>query len=419
MTTIEAFNQPIATVQVPGSKSYTQRALICAALAEGRSRLCNVLVAEDTAFFIRGLRVLGAHIRKRGKHLFIEGTGGRITDPGKAIYLGNNGTALRFFTSLVSLGKGRYKLTGTARLCERPIGSLLEALNKLGVKGDSQKKNGRPPVIIEADGLPGGTVVMSDVESSQYISSLLLSAPYAHQDVKIKLKGQTVSKPYIDMTLQVMNAFNVKVEQPTENSYTVKHGQFYQERDYSIEGDASSASYFLLAAALGKRPIRILNLNPASLQGDVKFIDIIENIGCGIVRGNDWIEIEGRSLAEGPLEFSMRDMPDMVPTLAVLAAFRKGQTIIRDAGHLRIKESDRIAALVNELKRIGIAAQETDDGMIIRGGRPHGATINTYNDHRIAMSFAVAGLVTPGIEIADPDCVGKSFPEFWDELKKL
>jgi 3-phosphoshikimate 1-carboxyvinyltransferase len=419
MTRIESVHHTPAVVQVPGSKSYTQRALICAALAHGKSKLRNVLAAEDTAYFTKGLRALGARIVKKGDNLFVDGTGGRIAHPGKAIYLGNNGTALRFFTTLVTLGKGRYELTGTARLCERPIGSLLTALNTLGVKGYSKRRNNCPPVVIEADGLPGGSVTMNDVESSQYVSSLLLSAPYARKDMTIKLEGSTVSRPYIAMTVQVMNDFDAKAGEQTANTYFVKGGRPYQGRDYLVEGDASSASYFMLAAVLTKRRIKILNVNPDSLQGDMKFIDIIEQMGCPVTRGDEWIEVEGRSLAEGSYEFSMGDMPDMVPTLAVLAAFRKGQTVIKDAAHLRIKESDRLAALVNELKRIGIAAEETTDGIIITGGTPYGAAIETYNDHRIAMSFAIAGLVTPGIEIADRDCVGKSFPGFWDELKKL
>jgi 3-phosphoshikimate 1-carboxyvinyltransferase len=419
MTNVESIHRPIATVRVPGSKSYTQRALICAALAEGKSKLRNVLTAEDTAYFIKGLRALGARIIKGGENVFITGTGGSIACPAKALYLGNNGTALRFFTALVTLGKGRYELTGTARLCERPIGALLEALHALGATGCSRRQNGCPPVIMNAAGLPGGSVTLSDVESSQYVSSILLSAPYAHKDMRINLEGRMVSRPYISMTVQVMKAFGVEVGQEAQNAYFVKCGQSYQGRDYLVEGDASSASYFMLAAAIAKRRIRIENVVSQSLQGDMKFLDIMESLGCKVMRGDMSIDIEGRPLTAGPRVFSMGDMPDMVPTLAVLAAFRKGRTIIREAAHLRIKESDRIAALVNELKRIGITCEETADGMIIEGGAAHGAAIETYNDHRIAMSFAVAGLVTPGITIADRDCVGKSFPGFWDELKKL
>jgi 3-phosphoshikimate 1-carboxyvinyltransferase len=272
---------------------------------------------------------------------------------------------------------------------------------------------------MNAAGLPGGSVTLSDVESSQYVSSILLSAPYAHKDMRINLEGRMVSRPYISMTVQVMKAFGVEVGQEAQNAYFVKCGQSYQGRDYLVEGDASSASYFMLAAAIAKRRIRIENVVSQSLQGDMKFLDIMESLGCKVMRGDMSIDIEGRPLTAGPRVFSMGDMPDMVPTLAVLAAFRKGRTIIREAAHLRIKESDRIAALVNELKRIGITCEETADGMIIEGGAAHGAAIETYNDHRIAMSFAVAGLVTPGITIADRDCVGKSFPGFWDELKKL
>ncbi|MBN1662399.1 MAG: 3-phosphoshikimate 1-carboxyvinyltransferase [Deltaproteobacteria bacterium] len=418
-TRIELVDHAASTVRVPGSKSYTQRAFICAALARGKSKLRNVLASEDTDYFMSGLSALGARIQKKGDNLFIEGTGGRIAHPGKEIFLGNNGTALRFFTSLVALGKGRYELTGTARLCDRPVGALLKALNTLGVNGYSRRRNDCPPVIVEADGLPGGCVTMKNVESSQFVSSLLFSAPYAHQDVTVTLEGNTVSRPYIAMTLQVMNDFGAEARRQGENTYLVKSGRPYEGRDYLIEGDASSASYFILAAALTRRRIKILNVNPESLQGDMKFVDIIEKLGCTVTRGDEWIEVEGKPLAEGNCIFPMADMPDMVPTLAVLAAFRKGQTVITDSAHLRIKESDRLTAVVSELCRVGIAAEETADGMIIQGGIPHGAVIETYSDHRIAMSFAVAGLVAPGIEIADRECVGKSFPGFWDELKKL
>jgi 3-phosphoshikimate 1-carboxyvinyltransferase len=408
-----------ATVEVPGSKSYTQRALIIAALAEGRSTISRVLLSEDTRYLMEALRVLGIEILTSGNDVVIRGTGGKIRNPGQAIYLGNNGTALRFLTTMVSLGKGEFLLEGSSRLRERPLKPLLDALKTLGVPSHSRDNKGYPPVRIDAQGLRGGSVAFTDVESSQYISSLLIGAPYAAEDIEITLQGSTVSEPYIEMTLHIMERFGAEIERGEKNRFKVKSGRNYAGQEYIVEGDASSASYFFLAAALCRGRVRVMNINPESLQGDIKFLNIMEGVGCSIVRGDSWVDVIGGPLHGGDVVFDMGNMPDMVPTLAVLAAFRQGRTSITNVSHLRLKESDRIAALVNELHRIGVNAQERDDGLVIEGGKPHGAEIETYNDHRIAMSFAVAGLVVPKMKIQDKLCVGKSFPGFWDELKKL
>jgi len=408
-----------ATVEVPGSKSYTQRALIIAALAEGRSTISRVLLSEDTRYLMEALRVLGIEILTSGNDVVIQGTGGKIRNPGQAIYLGNNGTALRFLTTMVSLGKGEFLLEGSSRLRERPLKPLLDALKTLGVPSHSRDNKGYPPVRIDAQGLRGGSVAFTDVESSQYISSLLIGAPYAAEDIEITLQGSTVSEPYIEMTLHIMERFGAEIERGDKNRFKVKSGRNYAGQEYIVEGDASSASYFFLAAALCRGRVRVMNINPESLQGDIKFLNIMEGVGCSIVRGDSWVDVIGGPLHGGDVVFDMGNMPDMVPTLAVLAAFRQGRTSITNVSHLRLKESDRIAALVNELHRIGVNAKERDDGLVIEGGKPHGAEIETYNDHRIAMSFAIAGLAVPKMKIQDKLCVGKSFPGFWDELKKL
>ncbi len=406
-----------ATVEVPGSKSYTQRALVVACLAEGRSMLSNALISEDTRYLVEALRFLGAEIVISGSDVTVTGTGGNVHNPGRVIMLGNNGTALRFLTTVASLGKGEYILDGSSRLRERPLGPLLDALRILGVQ--FQSRDGYPPVKIVAEGLKGGNVAFADVESSQYISSLLIGAPYAAGDIQVALTGRTVSQPYIDMTVDVMGRFGAEVSTRERKIFNVSCGQHYRGQRYIIEGDVSSASYFFLAAALCHGRVRVVNINPASLQGDINILGIMESLGCSVVRGDHWVEVAGGALREGDFLFDMGNMPDMVPTLAVLASFRRGQTIITNVSHLRVKESDRIAALVSELKNIGVAAEETSDGLIVVGGKPHGAHIETYNDHRIAMSFAIAGLAVPGIRIQDRHCVGKSFPGFWDELSKL
>ncbi len=408
-----------ATVEVPGSKSYTQRALVIASLAQGRSTLNNVLISEDTQYLLEALRLFGTKILASGSDIIVTGTSGRIRNSGRSVFLGNNGTALRFLTTLVSLGSGEFILDGSSRLRERPVKPLLDALKTLGVISHSRNNRGYPPLRIDAKGISGGSVTFNDVESSQYVSSLLICAPYAGHDITIKLTGRTVSEPYIEMTLNVMETFGAEIVRSEGNSFRVKSGLRYSGRKYIVEGDASSASYFFLAAALCQGRVRVTNINPSSLQGDIKLLDIMESLGCLVVRGDTWVEVIGGTLNEGDLRFDMGDMPDMVPTLAVLAAFRQGQTTITNVSHLRIKESDRIAALANELNRIGVNAKEKDDGLVIVGGKPHGADIETYNDHRIAMSFAIAGLAIPGMKIKDWLCVGKSFPGFWNELKKL
>jgi len=408
-----------ATVSIPGSKSYTQRALIIASLAEGRSFLRNSLISEDTKYLMGALRSLGADILVAHKDIIVTGTDGNMKNPGKKLYLGNNGTALRFLTTVVSLGTGKFTLDGSDRLRERPIKPLLDALKILGVDCQGMDKSGYPPVTVKGPGITGGKVTFTDTESSQYISSILITAPYARRDVKIELRGTTSSTPYIDMTEGVMNHFGVEVTKSGKNEHTVKAHQKYTGKRYLIESDVSSASYFFLAAALCEGRVKVLNINANTLQGDIGFLEILEKLGCHVVRKTNWAEVTGRKLNRGDYRFDMSDMPDMVPTLAVLSAFRAGQTIISNVSHLRLKESDRIEALANELNRTGIDTKELKDGLVINGGMPHGAEIETYDDHRIAMSFAMAGLATEGIKIKNQKCVNKSFPEFWDVLDKL
>ncbi len=408
-----------AKIVIPGSKSYTQRALIIASLAHGKSFLRNYLISDDIQYLTEGLRSLGTEILKTGEDIIVTGTGGNISNPGREIYLGNNGTATRFLTSIVSLGKGEFVISGDSRLRERPIKPLLGALNELGVDARSKNKNGCPPVIINANGIKGGGVTFTNVDSSQYISSILICSPFAETDIEIKLKGSKVSLPYIDMTIETMKKFGVKVIRKNEDYYIIKNNQQYIAQKYMIEGDVSNASYFFLAAALCEGKVRVMNIKPKTLQGDIGLLDIMETLGISVTRGDDWVTVIGKEMNSGEYVFDMGNMPDVVPTLAVLAAIRPGRTVIKNVAHLRVKESDRIAAVVTELKRTGVRAEETDDGLIIDGGKPRGAEIETYSDHRIAMSFAMLGLTVPGIKIKDRDCVNKSFPLFWNELEKL
>ena len=405
------------TVSVPGSKSLTQRALIAAALAEGNSFIRHALIAEDTQHLISGLQSLGAGIESTNGGYQVSGTAGVLKNNGKEIFLGYNGTALRFLTAMVCLGRGKYVVTGEKRLRERPVGALVEALQSMGV--DIFCRNNCPPVEIMANGLTGGKITLQDIESSQYVSALLLCAPYTTKGIELTLQGNIVSAPYIDLTISVMKDFGANIYETGKNQYSVNAGSLYSGREYSVEGDASSASYFFLAAALLKKVIRVNGINRQSKQGDIHLLDIFEELGCKVLAGENWVEVACTDLIEGDFTFDLNDMPDMVPTLAVLAAFRKGQTTITNVAHLRIKESNRLAAMVTELNRIGIEATELPDGLMINGGRPVAASIQTYNDHRIAMSFAIAGLAVPGIEISDRKCVDKSFPDFWKVLEEI
>jgi 3-phosphoshikimate 1-carboxyvinyltransferase len=408
-----------ATVRIPGSKSYTQRAMVIAALAEGQSILRDPLLSEDTRILAAALTGLGAGIQSEDTRMAVYGNNGELARPSREIHLGNNGTAMRLLTGIASLGEGPVVLTGDPRLRERPMKPLLEALTALGVDIRTDGNRGYPPVTIRGGRLRGGEVVLKNIESSQYVSAILIAAPFADKDTVITLEGRVPSLPYIALTLETMGAFGVDVAIDGTGRYVVQCGQHYRGREYRIEGDVSSASYFFLAAALTKGRVRVENINPETRQGDIAFLTLLEHLGCRVLRGENHIEIEGAELQGGEISFDLGSMPDMVPTLAALSALRPGRSVIRNVTHLRLKESNRLAAMVSELKKTGIAAEEIADGIAVTGGTPRGAAIETYNDHRIAMSFAVLGLVVPGMVIEGAECVGKSFPGFWNTLEEL
>jgi len=408
-----------AVVRMPGSKSYTQRAMVIAALAEGESLLRDPLLSEDTLGLAGALRLLGADVRTTDAEMIIRGAGGKIARPPHELQLGNNGTAIRLLAGMVSLGEGPLVLTGNRRLCERPMKPLLDALADLGAAIHTDGEMGYPPVTIRGGRLRGGEVTLRDIGSSQYVSSLLIAAPFAATETVIVLEGGIPSLPYIALTLETMAAFGVKVRTEGAGRYAIPCGQRYQAREYRVEGDASSASYFFLAAALLPGRIRVENVDPRTRQGDIGFLAILERLGGTILRGERYVEVRGGELPAGEMDFDLGEMPDIVPTLAVLSALRPGRSVIRNVAHLRLKESDRLSALATELRKTGIAVEEVADGLVIHGGTPSGARIETYNDHRIAMVFAILGLAVPGMEIEGEACVGKSFPGFWKTLAGL
>ncbi|MDY6792805.1 MAG: 3-phosphoshikimate 1-carboxyvinyltransferase [Thermodesulfobacteriota bacterium] len=404
-------------ISVPGSKSYTHRILIASALSDGICRIDNALKSEDTLITVSALKQMGITIDSNDQRFMVHGAKGAFKDTNEPVYLGNSGTSMRFLTALASIGKDRYLLTGTERMKQRPIQDLLDALIQMGVSAYSVNHNGCPPVVIRGGNLKGGKITIDCENSSQYLSAILLIAPFTKQGLEVNVIKGPVSRPYIDITVDVMQRFGVDVIRDGYNYFKVQRGQEYRSGSYFVEPDGSQAGYFWGAAAITGTCIKVKGITKNSPQGDVRFTSLLEKMGCKIIDEKDGISVTGGSLSG--IEADMSDMPDMVPTLAVVSAFAKGTTVINNVQHLKLKESDRLASVANELAKMGIESGITDSGLTIKGSRPHGAEISTYNDHRIAMSFAMAGLKVPGIFIKDEKCVEKSFPDFWNVFKGL
>ena len=410
-----------AVVRIPGSKSLTHRAVIAASLASGKSQIKNFLSCEDTLYTISALKELGAEISVSGEDLAISGTGGKFprSSDRKEIFLGNSGTSYRLLLSTVALANGEFVLTGVPRMNKRPIGDLVAALNTLGVEATCMERDEFPPVLIKAGGIRGGRVAIGGDKSSQYVSSLLLAGPYSDKGIEIEITGSLVSEPYVDLTLDVMEMFGIQVERKGYSYFGVPPGQGYSPRQFNVEGDASSASYFWAAAAVtGGTTVTENIYSQKTRQGDIRLLHILERMGCRIERKADRVLVHGGTLSG--IEADMSTMPDMVPTLAAVALFAEGKTVIRNVPHLRHKESDRLSAVASEWNRLGGRVDELPDGLIIHGGTPLiGTTVDPHDDHRIAMSLAVVGLRVPGIKIQNEECVEKSFTRFWRVWEKI
>jgi 3-phosphoshikimate 1-carboxyvinyltransferase len=416
MLPITPLDAPIdAVVSVPGSKSLTNRALVVSGLAQGKSRLSNILHSDDTRYMMTHLRTLGVALQASEDEVEIEGRGGEFAPMQASLLCGNAGTTVRFLTALCALVPGDQIVSGDERMQARPIRDLVEALSELGV--DIEAAKGCPPVTVRTGTLRGGAVRVRANLSSQYLSALLMVAPYAQQPVILEVAGDLVSETYVDLTLDVMAAFGVVVERQNSQRFQVPQ-QRYQGRDFAIEGDATSAGYWWGLAALTASRVTVNNVQPSSHQGDVEFLHILERMGCTILR-QQRVTVQGPNTLRSPGVVDMNRLPDGVMTLAILAALARGETRIVNVANLRIKESNRLAALVTELRRIGIAAEELPDGICIQGGVPHGADIETYADHRMAMAFAILGARIPGIRIGTPECVSKSYPTFFERLQAL
>ena len=405
-----------ASVNIPGSKSVTHRYLIMAGLAEGRSWLGNGLWCDDTRYTATALEKFGAQIRHSPEAIEVIGTGGVLNCPSEPIYLENAGTSMRLLTAVACLARGSSVLVGNERLQARPMEELLVALQPLGGVVESLQERGYPPVRIHGSGLKGGSTVVNASRSSQFVSAILLAAPYASQPVEIAVQG-LVSKPYVDVTLDGMSRFGARARWLDKKNLRVEAPGRYLAGSYDVEGDCSSASYFWAAAAITGGKVATQNILHESRQGDLAFLDILCQMGCRAEWHDNGVTLYGGELRS--IEVDMKDMPDMVPTLAVTAAFAQGTTVITNVGHLRIKESDRLRAIAEGLARMNVQVEEEEGRLTIRGGNPRGALIASHDDHRIAMSFAVAGLVAEKVRIDDEMCVNKSFPQFWETFEQL
>ena len=417
MIEIQPASKVRATLEAPPSKSYTNRAYIVAALADGEVRLENPLFSDDTRYMREALSQFGVTVVEEERAAVVQGRGGLLQLPSEEIFIGNAGTTMRFLTTLAALAPGVTRLTGDERMQERPIEDLLMCLRQMNIKAESLQRNGCPPIEIHGGHPPGGSVTLAGDNSSQYLTSLLLSAPYFANDTVIQIEGKLTSKFYIDITLDIMQTFGVAVLNEFYEKFSIPAGQRYFARPYQIEGDASSASYFFAAAAVTGGEVSVTNLNPDSVQGDIRFPDVLEQMGCRVDRRGEKITVFGNPLRG--INIHMNDMPDVVQTLAVVALFAEGKTTMTGIGNLKIKETDRIAALANELTRLGASVEAGEDYLIIKPGTHRPAEVETYGDHRMAMSFALAGLGIPGIKIKNPRCVDKSFPDFFERFQEL
>jgi len=408
-------------VQIGGSKSYTNRALILASLADGKSTLSSLSLSDDSNVLINALRQLGIHITFINKTtVTVIGNGGRFTPHSLSLDVGHAGTSMRFLTALCSLAPGEILLDGSPRMRERPIKHLIEALRNLGVEIYCTKNEGFPPLCIRGGMIRSSSVIISGKVSSQFISALLLISPVLKSGLEIIISDEQISKSYIDMTIDSLKSFGVTVMNDDYKKYSIDCSQKCKPTQYQVEGDASGASYLFALAAVTGGIVTVKNINPHSAQGDVHFVDILERMGCGVNKDSDknTITVSGPQKLKG-VSVDMSLMPDTAQTLAIIAAFAKGQTRIGGLSTLRIKETDRLQALKTELSKMGIACDTTTDSITIHGGKPHGARIKTYKDHRMALAFSVAGVMIEGIQIEEPDVVHKSFPDFWEKIETL
>jgi 3-phosphoshikimate 1-carboxyvinyltransferase len=409
------------TIRPPGSKSITNRALICAALADGKSQLSGVLDSEDTQVMVEAWKQLGLSLNwnRENESLTIEGCSGKLPCDRANLFVANSGTTIRFLTAALAVCHGDFVLDGVSRMRQRPIEDLLDGLRQLGadVQSINQDHPNCPPVCLRATGLRGGVSRIAGNVSSQFLSGLMMAAPYAQTSVELQIEGELVSKPYISMTSAVMKSFGCKVTATSDRGYSIHAPQRYRGCDYAIEPDASAASYFWAAAAITGGRARVEGLSKDALQGDVGFVEVLRQMGSRVEYGPNWIKVTGRA-ARG-IDVDMNAISDTVQTLAAVALFADGPTRVRGVAHNRHKETDRIGDLATELRKLGAGVDEHEDGLTIHPVQLRPAEIETYNDHRMAMSLGLVGLRQEGVWILNPKCTEKTFPNYFEAMAQF
>jgi len=417
--------QPIAlvdgTVNLPGSKSVSNRALLLAALAKGTTRLTNLLDSDDVRHMLNALQALGVHFTLSADRTVceVEGQGGALKAEGTLeLFLGNAGTAMRPLAAALCLGSNDIVLTGEPRMKERPIGHLVDALRQGGADVEYLEQEDYPPLRLKG-GFRGGEVAVDGSVSSQFLTALLMTAPLAENDTRIVIKGDLVSKPYIDITLNLMATFGVNVENEDYRAFHIRGQQQYQAPgDYLVEGDASSASYFLAAAAIKGGTVKVTGIGRNSMQGDIRFADVLEKMGASVEWGDDFIACTRGDL--NAIDLDMNHIPDAAMTIATAALFAKGTTVMRNIYNWRVKETDRLAAMAIELRKVGAEVEEGHDFIrITPPAQVKFAEIGTYNDHRMAMCFSLVALSSTPVTILDPKCTAKTFPDYFEQLARI
>ena len=409
-------------VNLPGSKSLSNRALLLASLAKGTTKITNLLDSDDTRYMLLALKQLGIKYRlsEDKTECIVEGNGGAIEcDIPQELYLGNAGTAMRPLCAALCLGRGSYVLTGEPRMKERPIGDLVNALRQAGANIEYKGSEGYPPLSIEANGLNGGEVSIDGAISSQFLTALLMSAPMAKESMTITIIGELVSKPYIDITIDIMRDFGVEVENDNYKRFYIKSGQSYRAvESFMVEGDASSASYFLAAAAIKGGRVKVTGIGKKSIQGDVQFVDVLEKMGAKIEWGDRYVSVARDRLHAIDMDFN--HIPDAAMTIATMALFVDGTTTLRNIYNWRVKETDRLYAMATELRKVGATVEEGDDYLKITPPKKlKHASIDTYNDHRMAMCFSLLALDPVSVTINEPECTAKTFPTYFEVLKSI
>jgi 3-phosphoshikimate 1-carboxyvinyltransferase len=412
---IEPIRNKDVRVEAPASKAHTLRALIISSLASGRSLIRRPLLADDQRNLISCLRGLGVEITQTEAEVTVVGLGGRYLPVARELNVGESGVGMNFLASAACMAAGPVTLTGAQRITERPIGEVISGIRQLGCGAEYLGREGFPPVRLAGGGIPGGVVEMSGTVTSQYFSSIAISGACARNEVTLRCSDEMAEKPYFDITLQMMSDFGAEFERDGFSEVRFPGGNPYVAREFTIEGDFSSAAFFFLAAAVCGSKVFVSNLRADTSQGDRGIVELLAAMGCSVSEEGDGVGIAGGQLRA--IERDMSDMPDLVPPMAIAAAFAAGSSHFTNIAQLRVKECDRLAVMVSELEKMGIAAECDADSLWVTGGNPAPAVIDPHNDHRIAMSFAVAGLATGGQKIEDPGCVAKSFPDFWERFE--